>query len=128
MTDFSKRMCGECGARSFSRKDYRGRRLMAPWRDFPDVMVTRTLLLWTCETCGETASGPGDARSSDEAIEGSIRDQAREFIERIKYHSGQTIDVIAASLGTSPSLLDRIGACQETPSYPMWKVLRDLAE
>lgn len=127
MRDFSKRMCGECGARSFSRKNYRGRRRRAPWRDFPDVMVTRDLILWTCEACGETASGPGDARNSDEAIEGSIRDQAREFLERIKSH-GQTIDGIASLLGTSASLLERIGACQETPSYPMWKALRDMAE
>lgn len=69
--------CGECGSKtSLVVKNLKGRTF--PWKDYPGVVLSVDLIndgILTCSLCDNMVMRAGSARSLDQAIEDSIRNE-----------------------------------------------------
>jgi DNA-binding transcriptional regulator YiaG len=124
--ELSQKRCGKCGEQTLKKINVNGVASF-PWKDFPAVFITRDLELWTCASCGETAMTRGDAQRTDEAIEGTIRDQTSQFIDIIKSKAGVTGIVLAEMVGVSPTYLSSLHSGKRTPSFQLWNLLKMIA-
>lgn len=124
---FEKTRCGECGTKdAFVVQNVKCRHAR-PWKDFPVAYITRDLELWVCNKCGNVGYPAEKAKEIDEAIEGSIKDQARQFIDIIKSRSRFSIQEIARRLGVSYTHLSTIHSGANTPSFQLWNELKAVA-
>lgn len=126
MMDLSKKRCGECGEKAYTKKDLIGK-WQKQWKNYPSVFLMRPLSLWVCSNCNSYALTPGDAAIIDNIVEESIRAQTSQYLEIIKSKSGLTFEEIAKRIGKGPSYLSSLYQRKKTPAFGLWNQLKSIA-
>lgn len=116
--------CGNCGSFEVKSKPYSG---PYPWKDFPQVFLVKPILVFQCEICGETQSGPGDGKRFDEAAVESIATQVRLFIDRIVEREHCTQTELAQRVGVTPQYLSSLKNGANIPGFQTFNFLKVLA-
>lgn len=125
--NFSNRRCGECNHKGFTLTNVHGLWLR-PWKDFPSVFITEDFNVWLCNHCHAESSAAGSGKTTDAAIEMSLRNQTSQFLEMIKARSSLSYDEIAKRVGVSPPYLSNLKRKKKTPSFAIWNVLKMCAK
>ena len=116
--------CGNCGAKSISKKPTIG---PFPWKDYPKVYLVTPIELHQCDVCGEYMGPAGEGAMIDEAIEASIKAQVRLFVEKIVEREKCTQVDLAERIGVTPEFLSNIKNGLKTPGFQTFNFLKILA-
>lgn len=119
--------CGECGLKAFEHVDVKGK-FAIPWRDYPRAYLTKSLILPVCQNCENYAHSGEESALIDEAIEASIKDQTKQFIEVIKEKADITSLKLASTIGLSPEFISMLLNQKKVPSFQLWNELRVIAK
>ena len=119
--------CGECGNKAFENLDVKNKLAIA-WHDFPKAYLTKSLVLPVCQKCGNHAQTAGDAARIDEAMESSVKDQVKQFIDVIKTKAHVTSAKLASTVGVTPEFISLLVNQKRIPSFQIWNELRLIAQ
>ncbi len=119
----SKKICGSCGSEDIGKTQTTG---PFPWKDYPAVFLTKPVSITACRSCGEHMGPVGEGKKIDTAIENSIKEQLKTFIETIleREHCKQ-ID-IAMRIGRAPEYLSSIKSGANLPGFSIFNFLKTL--
>jgi DNA-binding transcriptional regulator YiaG len=118
--------CGNCGSKhlvELGAKD----QLTLPWRDYPSVVLTKSLEGFRCADCGEFILNTRQAKEMDTKVIDAIIEQVQTFIAAITQREGCEQKQIATHLGVSPEYLSEIKSGRKIPKFQTFNFLKTLA-
>ncbi len=117
--------CGNCGSEKLQKlgKDF----LTLPWRDYPAVLLIKSVDGFKCENCGELILSAAQMKDLDSKIETSIAHYVQNFLILILKRENCEQKEIAAHLGVSPEYLSEIKSGRKIPKFQTFNFLKTLA-
>lgn len=98
-----------------------------PWKDFSHVRLLVSFETLVCDGCGEMLLEGSDAKTLDDALEASIREQSSVFLSKIKESSLLSQKKLARKIGLSEVYLSEIMGKKKTVSSQIFNFLKILA-
>lgn len=120
----SKR-CGECGSKNIVLQNIKGASF--PYKSFPSVELTKDLELYVCDECKNIIYGPRDVSRLDQAIESTIQEQSKIFIENILEKTNWNQVEMADYLGFSKVYISEVKNCKKVLEYKTYCYLKVLS-